>query len=67
MRGGKLYGRGSCDMKAGLTANVYAVQILQLIGFIPADDVLLESVIGERAGAPEFSPPSLRASKQMQP
>jgi len=49
-RGGKLYGRGSCDMKAGLTANVYAVQILQLIGFIPAADVLLESVIGEESG-----------------
>lgn len=46
----KLYGRGSCDMKAGLTANVYAVQVLQLIGFIPASDVLLESVIGEESG-----------------
>ena len=50
VRGGKVYGRGSCDMKAGLTANVYAVQILQLIGFIPAEDVLLESVIGEESG-----------------
>jgi len=50
IRNGKLYGRGSCDMKAGLTANVYAVQILQLIGFIPASDVLLESVIGEESG-----------------
>jgi acetylornithine deacetylase len=37
-------------MKAGLTANVYAVQILQLIGFLPAADVLLESVIGEESG-----------------
>jgi acetylornithine deacetylase len=50
VRNGKLYGRGSCDMKAGLTANVYAVQILQLIGFLPAADVLLESVIGEESG-----------------
>jgi acetylornithine deacetylase len=50
VRGGKVYGRGSCDMKGGLTANVYAVQILQLIGFIPAEDVLLESVIGEESG-----------------
>jgi len=47
---GKLYGRGSCDMKAGLTANVYAVQALQKLGFKPAADVLLESVIGEESG-----------------
>jgi acetylornithine deacetylase len=47
---GKLYGRGSCDMKAGLTANVFAVQALQSMGFRPAEDVLLESVIGEESG-----------------
>jgi acetylornithine deacetylase len=46
----KLYGRGSCDMKAGLTANVFAVQALQALGFHPAADVLLESVIGEESG-----------------
>lgn len=50
VRDGKLFGRGSCDMKAGLTANVYAVQVLQMIGYIPAADVLLESVIGEESG-----------------
>jgi len=47
---GKLYGRGSCDMKAGLTANAFAVQALQSLGFQPAADVLLESVIGEESG-----------------
>ncbi|MBI3477170.1 MAG: ArgE/DapE family deacylase [Acidobacteria bacterium] len=47
---GKLYGRGSCDMKAGLTANAFAVQALQNLGFRPAGDVLLESVIGEESG-----------------
>jgi acetylornithine deacetylase len=47
---GKLYGRGSCDMKAGLTANVFAVQALQALGFRPSADVLLESVIGEESG-----------------
>lgn len=47
---GKLFGRGSCDMKAGLTSNVFAVQSLQALGFRPAADVLLESVIGEESG-----------------
>jgi len=42
--------RGSCDMKAGLTANVFAVQTLQALGFRPSADVLLESVIGEESG-----------------
>jgi acetylornithine deacetylase len=50
VKDGKLYGRGSCDMKAGLTANVFAVQALQNLGFRPAGDVVLESVIGEESG-----------------
>src|SRR5258706_2228821 len=37
-------------MKAGLTANVFAVQALQSMGFRPSADVLLESVIGEESG-----------------
>ncbi len=47
---GQLFGRGSCDMKAGLTANIFALQTLQAIGFRPAADVLVESVIGEESG-----------------
>jgi acetylornithine deacetylase len=50
VRGGKLYGRGSCDMKAGVTANIFAIQILQRMGFRPAADILVESVIGEESG-----------------
>lgn len=50
VKDGRLYGRGSCDMKAGLTANAFAVQALQGLGFRPAGDVLLESVIGEESG-----------------
>ncbi len=50
IRGGQLYGRGSCDMKAGVTANVFAIQTLQSMGFHPAADVLVESVIGEESG-----------------
>jgi acetylornithine deacetylase len=47
---GRLYGRGSCDMKAGVTANIFAVQALQALGFRPAGDILIESVIGEESG-----------------
>jgi acetylornithine deacetylase len=50
IRDGQLYGRGSCDMKAGVTANIFAVQTLQALGFHPAADVLVESVIGEESG-----------------
>lgn len=47
---GLMYGRGSCDMKAGLCAGIFAVDILQRLGFRPAHDVLIESVIGEESG-----------------
>ena len=50
IRDGKLFGRGSCDMKGGVTANIFAVQTLQVLGFVPAADVLVESVIGEESG-----------------
>jgi acetylornithine deacetylase len=37
-------------MKAGVTANIFAIQTLQSMGFRPAADVLVESVIGEESG-----------------
>ena len=49
---GKLYGRGSADMKGGLVAAVIAVQMLKDEGFTPRGDVILESVVDEEyAGA----------------
>ena len=50
IRDGQLYGRGSCDMKAGVASNIFAIQALQSLGFRPAGDVLVESVIGEESG-----------------
>lgn len=47
---GKLWGRGSCDMKAGLVAAVFAIEALGNLGFMPAGRVLIESVIGEESG-----------------
>ncbi len=50
IEGGKLYGRGAWDMKAGIAAMIYAVQSLQKAGIELDGDVILESVIEEEAG-----------------
>lgn len=47
---GKVYGRGSCDMKAGLAAAIYAVAALKRAGWNPRGDVFIQSVIGEETG-----------------
>jgi len=47
---GRLYGRGACDMKAGLCAAAFSVQALRTVGFEPAGDVLLQSVVAEETG-----------------
>ncbi|MCB9509622.1 MAG: ArgE/DapE family deacylase [Deferribacteres bacterium] len=47
---GRLFGRGSCDMKSGLASAIFAVEALQRLGLQPAKDVLIESVIGEESG-----------------
>lgn len=50
IRDGKLYGRGSCDMKSGVATAIFAIAALQKLGFRPIRDVLIESVIGEESG-----------------
>jgi len=47
---GRLFGRGACDMKAGLACGIFALQALKSQGFVPAKDILLESVVGEESG-----------------
>ncbi|MBX3002179.1 MAG: ArgE/DapE family deacylase [Caldilineaceae bacterium] len=47
---GKLYGRGSCDMKAGLAAGILAVAALRQLGYQPAHNICFQSVIGEESG-----------------
>jgi acetylornithine deacetylase len=48
--GGRLYGRGACDMKGGLIANLFALVALERARYVPAGDVILESTISEEDG-----------------
>ena len=50
IKNGRIYGRGSCDMKAGLSAGIFAVQVLQSIGFKPDGNIMIQSVVGEESG-----------------
>ncbi|PSS61918.1 acetylornithine deacetylase [Ensifer sp. NM-2] len=44
---GRIYGRGSCDMKSGVASHVLAVQYLKDLGLTPKGDVLINIVIDE--------------------
>ncbi|HVY06833.1 MAG TPA: ArgE/DapE family deacylase [Burkholderiales bacterium] len=46
-RDGRLYGRGSGDMKAGIAAYVTAFEALKAVGLQPAAPVFLQSVVEE--------------------
>ncbi len=50
IRDGKLYGRGSMDMKAGTAAGFMALECLQALGVRLRGDVLAESVVDEENG-----------------
>ena len=50
VRDNRIYGRGSCDMKAGLASGIFAIQVLQAIGFKPKGNVMVQSFVGEESG-----------------
>jgi len=45
--GNWMYGRGTGDMKAGLVANLYAIGALRSLGYKPAADLHIQSVVEE--------------------
>ena len=47
IRGGRMYGRGTADMKAGLASMVMAVEALRRAGLQPAAELQLAAVIEE--------------------
>lgn len=47
---GKIYGRGSADMKGGVVSNVLCVLALQSAGIQLQGDVIVECVVDEEAG-----------------
>ena len=44
---GKIYGRGSTDMKGGIAAAIFAMKALLKAGYSPKGDVFIQSVVGE--------------------
>ncbi|MEK9653615.1 MAG: M20/M25/M40 family metallo-hydrolase, partial [Betaproteobacteria bacterium] len=44
VRNGRIYGRGSGDMKAGIAAYLMAFRAIKKLGYVPAADVILQSV-----------------------
>jgi acetylornithine deacetylase len=47
---GAVVGRGSCDMKAGLVENLFALEALRRLGLRPNGEVIVQSVISEEDG-----------------
>jgi acetylornithine deacetylase len=47
---GRLYGRGACDMKAGLVTHLIALAALSAVGYRLRGDVVVQSTISEEDG-----------------
>jgi acetylornithine deacetylase len=49
---GKLWGRGSCDMKGGMACAIIALHVLRDLGIRLNGSVIVESVVDEETGGP---------------
>jgi acetylornithine deacetylase/succinyl-diaminopimelate desuccinylase family protein len=50
--GGRLWGRGACDMKGGIASGIIALRALRALGVRLAGDVVFQSVVDEETGGP---------------
>jgi succinyl-diaminopimelate desuccinylase len=50
VRDGRIYGRGSCDMKAGIAAAVYAVEAIRRAGVVLPGTVEVSGTVDEESG-----------------
>jgi len=50
VRDGRIYGRGSCDMKAGIAAAVFAAEALRRAGVQPAGTIEISGTVDEESG-----------------
>ncbi len=67
--GGKIYGRGSADMKGGVAAMLYAMAAMARAGYVPSCDITLVCTAGEEVdslGALETTKlPMVRSARGM--
>jgi acetylornithine deacetylase len=49
VRNGNLYGRGACDMKGGIAAMVFALEVLASLGVVLAGDLLIATNTDEES------------------
>jgi acetylornithine deacetylase len=47
IKNGRIYGRGSCDMKSGVASHILAVEYLKKLGLTPKGDVMINVVVDE--------------------